>query len=65
MSFKITTFINNEESEHPTEWKTVPRIGESVALADGCQYRVLDVTHYFRRGMDAHNGEISISLEKL
>jgi hypothetical protein len=64
MIFKITVFINNEESESPTEWKTVPRIGESVALNDGHDYTVKDVTHMFRRGMDAHNGEISISLEK-
>lgn len=63
MPYKITTTINGEESVNPIEWKTVPRIGERVILDDRQTYKVTDVVHMFRRGIDAHNGEISIVLE--
>ena len=61
--FKITTIIDNTELS-PIEWKTVPRIGETVVLEDSQEYKILDVVHYFRRKSNSGYGEISLVLRK-
>jgi hypothetical protein len=66
MPFWISVVIDNKESE-AFEWKTVPRVGESVELGDDLGfaqvYEVIDVAHMFRRGMEALEGEICLFLK--
>jgi hypothetical protein len=66
--FKITLIKVEDktytESGNYVAWKTVPRKGEIVDIAEG-QFVVLNVIHNFRRGMDSGNGEISIELERI
>ena len=59
---KISLQINNEEIS-ATEWSCVPRVDECVESVDGRRYRVTEVVHMFRRGVDSPDAEIVLCVE--